>query len=90
MATSSRKISPLVSRSNPPSTCSSVLLPQPLGPMMETNSPAAMVRSIAIERMDGGTIGSRAAVELRRVLDANHGRAIFFTSDVKSSGLAPG
>src|ERR1700687_2119300 len=39
---------PLVARSSPESSISSVLLPQPLGPMTETNSPSARSRSMAL------------------------------------------
>ena len=45
------RISPPVAATNPPIMCSNVDLPQPLGPIRETNSPSPMVsrtRSTAV------------------------------------------
>jgi hypothetical protein len=45
------RISPAEQGTKPPIMCSSVLLPQPLGPMMETNSPSPIdnaIRSMAV------------------------------------------
>src|SRR6059036_1402138 len=44
MGVPSMTISPAVGRSRPPIRWSSVLFPEPLGPMIDTNSPAAMSR----------------------------------------------
>ena len=40
----------------PPSMCRSVLLPQPLGPMMATNSPAATVSDTSRIASRGGRL----------------------------------
>jgi len=42
MSTSSMQTWPLVGLSRPPTMLKKVLLPEPLGPMMETYSPAYM------------------------------------------------
>ena len=42
----SKSTRPAVGRSSPPSICSSVLLPWPVGPWMESHSPSSMTRSI--------------------------------------------
>ena len=51
--TSPTVIAPAVTGIRPDTSIISVLLPQPLGPTMATNSPAATSRSICVERVDG-------------------------------------
>ena len=47
-----------------------MLLPAPLGPVRKTNSPLAMREADVVQR---GGAGGRAGVDLRDVVEANHG-----------------
>ena len=54
ISVSPRGTSPDVGRSRPASTCSSVDLPEPEGPMMAVNSPGLEADGHAVESVHGG------------------------------------
>ena len=58
-SSSPMRTTPLVGRSSPPMRFSSVDLPQPLGPMIATNSPVSTENETLVERGDGGLAGRR-------------------------------
>ena len=79
---SSKTTRPLDGRSSAPSSCSSVVFPDPLGPSSARNSPGSMLRLDVLERVDDeGAAGERLAdageLELAHstVLKASAGRS---------------
>ena len=63
---SSKTTRPLEGRSSAPSSCSSVVFPDPLGPSSARNSPGSMLRLDVLERVDDEGAARRTTCRRRR------------------------